>query len=131
MTLACLTALPVSANDSTAASTEASQASLAAGGAIVDGSVAMLRAGATLSIVALASAGDASIVVLRDVATGAQMSMRIARDVAREGALAIGEGVHIVGEATGYSLVVAGRLVAFIPNEAGRALVYHARSTQR
>jgi hypothetical protein len=35
-----------------------------------------------------------------------------------------------VAEAAGSSLLAAGKLIAFIPNDVGSALLYQARSTQ-
>jgi hypothetical protein len=128
--VALLGALPAHAGDSTSASAEASQASLAATGSLVDGSADLLRAGAQLSIAAIENAGGASIVVLRDASTGAQASLRIAADVAAAGSLVVGQAVEVIAEATGCSLVADGRLVAFVPNEVGRALVHHVRSSQ-
>jgi hypothetical protein len=50
--------------------------------------------------------------------------------MAHAASIAVGDTVSVIAEATGASLIVAGRLVAFVPNEVGHALVYQARSTQ-
>jgi len=118
------------AQDSLAPSVEASQASLAASGVIVEGSAGLLRAGGRLVVAAIRPVADASVIVLRDVATGSEASVRVAGDVAHAASIAVGQTVSVVVEATGCSLVAAGRLVAFIPNRIGRALVHQARSTQ-
>jgi len=118
------------AQDSTAESTTASQASLAASGMLIDGSVGIIRAGALFAVVAVTPLANASVIVVRDVATGSEASIRIAGDVARTGSIAVGDTVSVVAQAIGASLIVGGKLVAFVPNEVGRALVYQARSTQ-
>jgi hypothetical protein len=118
------------AQDSTAESTTASQASLAASGMLVDGSIGIIRAGAHFTVAAVTRSANASVIVVRDVATGSEASIRVAGDVARAGSIAVGDTVSVVAEAVGASLIVGGKLVAFVPNEVGRALVYQARSTQ-
>lgn len=118
------------AQDSAAASAAASQAAIARSGAIVDGSANVIRAGGMFVVAGVAAAGDASVILLRDAATGSEGSVRVAGDVTRAGSIAVGQTVTVVAETAGLSLVAGGRLVAFIPNEVARALVYTARSTQ-
>jgi len=120
----------VFAQDSTAVSAEASRAALAGSGMIVGGSAELLRAGASFVVAGVTATSDASVIVLRDVASGSQASVRVASDVAQAGSIAVGETVSVVAEATGASLLVGGRVVAFVPNEVGRRLVYAARSSQ-
>jgi hypothetical protein len=128
--IASFVVTPASATDSTAASAQASQLAIAGSGAIVDGSAQLVRAGGALTIAGITAVGDASVIVLRDLATGSEASVRIGVGVAQAGSLAVGQAVNVVAEATGMSLIAGGRLVAFVPNEVGRALVYAARSTQ-
>ncbi|MEP6996798.1 MAG: hypothetical protein ABI900_04065 [Betaproteobacteria bacterium] len=122
---------PVLAQDSIAASVYASQTSLAASGMIVDGSIGVIQAGSDLVVTAVRPLADASVIVLRDLATGSEVSVRISSEIGRSVSLAVGESVVVVAEATGSSLIAFGKLIAFIPNEVGRALLYQARSTQR
>ncbi|MGE5089338.1 MAG: hypothetical protein ACM3QY_09465 [Candidatus Levyibacteriota bacterium] len=123
-------ATSASAQESVAPSAAASRASLAASGMVVEGSVGILRAGGQLAVAAIRPLANASIIVLRDVANGSEASIRVASNVAQAASLAVGQTVSIVVEATGYSLIAAGRLVAFIPNRIGHALVHQAPSTQ-
>jgi len=44
--------------------------------------------------------------------------------------VAVGQTVTVVPETAELSLVAGGRLVAFIPNQVARALIYTSRSTQ-
>lgn len=124
-------ATPAAATDSTAASAEASQAAIAGSGMIVAGSAQLIHAGGALTVAGIDAVGDASVIVLRNAATGSEASVRAGTDVAQAGSLAVGQTVSVVADATGMSLIAGGRLVAFVPNEVGRALVYAARSTQR
>ena len=118
------------AQDSFMASVAASHASLAASGLIVEGSVGVLRAGSELTVAAVRLLADASVIVLRDVTTGSEVSVRVASTVVGMTALTIGESVLVVAEAAGSSLIAAGKLIAFIPNDVGSSLLYQARSTQ-
>jgi hypothetical protein len=118
------------AQDSFAASVAASQASLAASGLIVEGSAGVIRAGSELIVAGIRPLADASVIVLRDMATGSEVSVRVAGDVVGAMMLVVGQSVFVVAEAAGFSLIAAGKLVAFIPNEVGQTLLYQARSTQ-
>ncbi|HJU23358.1 MAG TPA: hypothetical protein VJ891_12690 [Casimicrobiaceae bacterium] len=129
-TFLAFASMPSRAQDSTAASSEASQAAIDGSGMIVDGSAKLIRAGAMFVVAGVTSTADASVIVLRDVATGSEASVRVGVDVLRGGSIAVGQTVAVVAEAAGFSLVTGARLVAFIPNEVARALVFSARSTQ-
>jgi hypothetical protein len=118
------------AQDSTTASAEASRTAIAGSGMIVRGSAELVRAGASFVVAGISVTSDTSVIVLRDLASGSQTSVRIAADVVRAVSIDVGDTVSAVAETTGVSLIAGGRLVAFIPNEVGRALVYTARSTQ-
>jgi hypothetical protein len=91
----------------------------------------VIRAGSELVVAGIRPVADASVIVLRDMATGSEVSVRIAGDVVGATMLAVGQSVFVVAEAAGSSLIAAGKLVAFIPNEVGQTLLYQARSTQR
>lgn len=118
------------AQDSLAQSTEASRASLAASGTIVGGSAELVRAGAMFVVASVTPVANASVIVLRDAATGIAVSVRVAAGVAGTASVAVGQSVQVVAGAAGNSLIAGGRLVAFIPNELGRSLIYQSRSTQ-
>ena len=125
-----LASTPARAQDSTSQSVEASQASLAASGMIVEGSADIIKAGGELVVAAIRPVANASVIVLRDAATGSEASVRVVGNVASAASLAVGQTVRIVAEAAGYSLLAAGKLVVFIPNQVGHALIYQAPSTQ-
>lgn len=124
------TTLPAAyAQDSRAESAAASRESLAASGMIVAGSAGVVRAGAQLVVASVRPAANASVVVLRDAATGLEVSVRVAGNAAGAASVAAGQSVRIVAEAAGYSLISAGKLVAFIPNAAAHALVHQTPLT--
>lgn len=129
----CLVAFSVSAlaQGSTAnpsrSLSSASELSARGSGLIVQGSVDTLAAASELTVTSIATAADVSTIVLRDLSKAAEISVQVASEVAGAMSLAIGTAVQVVAEATGYSLVYAGKVLAFIPNEAGKAMLHHSR----
>jgi hypothetical protein len=61
-------------------------------------------------------------------ASGAiETSALVASDVISAASVGVGTSVQVVAESTGYALVAAGVLLAFVPNELGRSLLHSAR----
>ena len=115
-------------------STDLSNASeLAAEGSalIVYGSLSAVAASGTAVVASVEAAGDASVVVLVGAADASQAALRLSGQVARGAALAVGASVSVVATSTGYLLVAAGKVIAFVPNELGKALLHHSRVSAR
>lgn len=115
-------------------STELSNASaLAAEGSatLVAGSLAALAASGTVVVDSVEAAGDASVVVLAGASDAAQATVRLSARAAREAGLVAGAAVGVVAMSTGCLLVAGGKALAFIPNEIGKALLYHSRVGER
>jgi hypothetical protein len=70
------------------------------------------------------------VLVLEGASEGASLSLRIATEVAAELAGAVGSSVEVVTEASGYALIHAGRLIAYVPNELAGSLIHHAEHDQ-
>jgi hypothetical protein len=98
---------------------------------VVYGSLSMVAASGTAVVGGIETVGDASVVVLAGASGAAQAAVRLSGRAAREASLAVGASVDVVATSTGHLLVAAGKVVAFIPNEVGKALLYHARSGAR
>lgn len=64
---------------------------------------------------------------LQGVSGAIETSATIARDAAEAASVGVGTSVRVVAESTGYALVASGVLLAFVPNEMGRALLHHSR----
>lgn len=115
---------PAQAGDPIDASLRASRASIAAAGfagsVVVTGSIAALTLAGTAVVTGVEAVGDGSVVVLRGLGGAAGASVRLAGGVS----LAVGTVVEVVAVGTGCALMQAGRMIAFIPNEVGRALVH-------
>lgn len=105
----------------------ASGASLAASSYVVAGSVQLIQASSQLVVAGLEAAGESAVVVLRGASEGVTVSVQMSAELAREASIAVGDTVRVVAESVGHALYVGARLIAFIPNEIGRALVHHSR----
>ena len=111
-------------------SSELSNASeLAAEGSalLVYGSLSALAASGGAVVTSVEAAGDASVVVMAGASDASQATVRLSGRAAREASLVAGRSVTVLAISSGYLLVSAGQLIAFIPNEIGKALLHHSR----
>ena len=87
----------------------------------------LLVAGGALSVVSVSALADGTLIVLERAADGARASMVLASGVAGGLSLAAGTAVVVTAMASGWLLSTAGQVIAFIPNELGRALLHNER----
>ena len=122
-----LSALPVlSAN--AADSVENASASSALASVLVPTSAAWVAyQGSSFTVKSLEVSGEGVKLVLQGVSTGIETSATIAKEAASAASVGVGTSVRVVTESTGYALLASGILMAFVPNEIGRGLIYHAR----
>ena len=73
------------------------------------------------------SVADGVEVVLTSVGSAAKLSVKLAGKTANAIGLSVGTTVQVVSEATGTLLVASGKVVAFIPNALGEALLSQKR----
>ena len=104
----------------------ASQASLAASGFVVAGSSELIRGSAQLTVVAVQTVGESVVIVLRGASEAGTVSVRTSETIARAASVAAGTSVRVVAESVGYALYVGAQLIAFVPNEIGRALIHQS-----
>lgn len=117
-------AVPAAADDSVQRASAASVgASLLAGAAV--GWVA--HEGSELTVKAVEASGDGVMLTLRGASDAVETSARVAGQLAHKASVGVGTVVKVVAESTGHALVASGELLAFVPNEIGRALLHHAR----
>ena len=85
--------------------------------------VAVLSAGAALTVVAVEASATGTVWVLERASDGARASVHLS------GHALAGVGTVLVSTAlaTGWILSAAGEAIAFIPNELGAALLYNER----
>jgi hypothetical protein len=130
--LSCLAAAAAAAEPR--GSTDLSNAStlLAEGSAtLAYGSLSALAASGTVVVDSIAAAGDASVVVLAGASDGGKAALRLSGRAAHDASLVAGASVNVVAVSSGYLLVAAGKVLAFVPNEVGRALLHHSRTSAR
>lgn len=97
----------------------------ATGAALSLAPAALLSAGATLVVVSVEVVGGATVWVLERASDGARISLRTAGQLAKGIVVSAGTAVAVSVIASGTVLSVAGEVIAFIPNEIGKALLYN------
>ncbi len=87
----------------------------------------LLAASGQLAVASIQVVGESTVLVLRGVSSAAEVSVQIASGMLQGMSLAVGTIVTVVAEAVGSALLVGSTMIAYIPNEIGRALVYQER----
>jgi len=97
------------------------------GGAAVAAPVLLSTAGTLLVVKGVQASAQGTVFVLERAVDGAQASVEVAGRAATGSALAVGTVVTVVVISAGVLLSAGGEVIAFIPNEVGRALLHHER----
>jgi hypothetical protein len=110
---------------------QASAASFAAS-ALTAASVGWVaHEGSQFTVNALDASGETVVLSLHGVGNSLETTARISQQAAQAASVGVGTSVSVLAESIGYALMASGTLLAFIPNEAGWALIYHARHAPR
>jgi hypothetical protein len=84
--------------------------------------------GSAFVVAGIAQGGGESVDVILDaVGAAGKLSVKISKSAAQSLGLSVGTTVHVVSEATGTILVASGKVLAFIPNKVGEALLSQTR----
>jgi hypothetical protein len=94
---------------------------------VVGGAMSMLEGSGTAVVESVEKVGESTVVVLKGAVEGSRVTLKMSGKVVTGASLAAGTAVSVVTMASGYALVVAGAVIAFIPNQAGKALLHHSR----
>jgi len=97
---------------------------------LVAGSVEIVAGSPTLTVQAVNAVADGAVVVLQGASTTATVSVKVTPDIAGGLSKAVGATVEVVTESSGYALIHAGKMIAFIPNAASQKLLHHAPHPQ-
>ncbi len=92
--------------------------------------VALISAGAALTVVAVEGASAGTVWVLERASDGVRASVTLSAEAARGLSVAVGTVVVVSAVTAGWVLSAAGQAVAFIPNELGKALLHNERITR-
>lgn len=90
----------------------------------------LLVGGAAFTVVAVEAASNGTVWVLERASDGVQTSVTVSGAVAGGASLAVGAAVVVTAVSAGWILSAAGQVIAFVPNEIGRALMHHERVTR-
>jgi len=87
--------------------------------------------GSAFVVSGIAQGGGESVEVILDaVGAAGKLSITLSKSAAHTLVLSVGTTVHVVSEATGTILVASGKVVAFIPNKLGQALLWQAHLSE-
>lgn len=111
-----------------AGQSELSNASANLSGVVVGGSILTVAATGSVVVASVKTVGDGLEVVLENLADASRATVRLSGKVVGGLSLAAGAALEVVSASTGYVLVMSGKALAFIPNEAGKALLHHSRA---
>lgn len=70
---------------------------------------------------------DTTEIILESAGKAAKISVQVASSVVRGLGVSTGAAVQAVAASTGTALVISGKVLAFIPNTLGQALLHHER----
>jgi hypothetical protein len=125
--IATASPLAIAAEDG---STNLSNASaLVAGGSalVTAGSLSVVGAAGVAVVGSVQVAGESTVIVLESAANASTATIRLSGEAARGFTLAAGTAISVAVHASGHMLIAGGKVVAFIPNELGKALICHER----
>lgn len=92
------------------------------------GGVALSAIGGAYIVSGVFELGQGSVEVVLDAVKGAgKLSVKVAKSAVATAETSVGTAVQVSTEATGTLLVASGKVLAFIPNTVGEALLYHSR----
>ena len=92
--------------------------------------VALLSAGAVLTVVSVQASAVGTVWILERASDGARASIQLASQASTGLSVAAGTAVTITAISTGWVLSSASEAIAFIPNQLGAALLYNERITR-
>lgn len=125
MSLVCLAlASQARAHDPSAASSAASMLPVVVS---VAAPVGVISAGAVFTVAAVQVSAAGTVLLLRGASEAVEASVTVAASSAAAVSVAVGTVASVSACSAGWVLSTAGRAIAFIPNEIGRALLYDQR----
>lgn len=90
----------------------------------------LLSAGVGLTVVAVEASAGSTVWVLERASDGARASVTVSGAVVGGASLLVGAAVTVTAVSAGWVLSAAGQVIAFVPNEIGKALLHNERITR-
>ena len=112
------------------AASEASALSMLPIAVSVAAPAGLVLSGAAFTIVAISAVAEGTVWVLQRASDGARISVTMSAAAVGAASLVVGVAVETLACSTGWVLSAAGKAIAFIPNEIGKALLYNERVTR-
>ena len=128
MTVTLMLAASAHANGIADSSRASINASVALPVMLVGGTSQFFRDAGQLSVTLVKITGNISTITLRGLASGADASVQVSGKVIEGSAIAAGAILQTSLSATGTLLIASGKVLMFIPNETGLALLHHSRA---
>lgn len=75
----------------------------------------------------VAGVGEVVSVVVQSSVDGSKAVIKASSATAREVGVSVGSGIKVVATSTGYALLASGKLLAFVPNAVGSALLHQSK----
>lgn len=97
-------------------------------GAVMLGSLLVVAVGGSVVAQSVEHVADGTVVVFRNVADGSTATVKFSGDGAKGFSNLVGQAVTVTATASGHVLVAAGKVIAFIPTEAGKSLLHHSQN---
>jgi hypothetical protein len=101
------------------------------GSVLVYGSVVTFATSAELMVTGIKASGKTVQVSVQSTADASKAVLNVSGKIAKDASLATGKLLKVTALSTGYLLTTAGKVVAFIPNELGKALTAAASDEEK
>lgn len=104
-----------------------SEAISGAGSMVVQGSLLGVTGSAEFVVESSVVVASGVVIVMKGASDAASVTVQLSGEGLRQLGLVSGAILHATAVSTGHILISAGKIIAFIPNEIGKALLHHAR----
>lgn len=94
---------------------------------VIEGSIDVSAAAGSIVIESVAAVGDGIVIVAKGASDAASTTIKLSGRGVQQLGLASDTVLQVSAVVTGHLLIVAGKAIAFIPNEIGKELVYQAK----
>jgi len=97
-------------------------------GLVLAGSLSAVAASGQLVVEGVEKTAEGLVVVIKGSGKAASATVKLSGKAVKGLSIAAGEAVELTALSTGYALYYSGKAIAFIPTEAGKALIEHAKA---
>ncbi len=129
-TIALTSTSAIHANSITDSSRASISASVALPVMLVGGTSQFFKDAGQLSVTLVKTTGNVSTITLRGLASGAEASVQVSSKAIEGSAVLAGAVLQTSLSATGTLLIASGKVLMFVPNETGKALLHHSRARE-